>query len=1081
MSNFISEDEIEKAAVDILTKKYKYRTINCFTPDVENLKDKSNRSSKQEVVFLDVLHSCMEKLNPEIPKVVLKNAVEQLTVRRSAMNPLLANKEVYELIREGIPVEFENSTGLTEHAKAQVIDFSNPDNNDFCAVTQLWIQGDFYPRRPDVLIYINGLPLVFIELKNSNVKVKNAYEDNLTNYKKDVPKLFHYNAFCVLSNAIETKIGSFTSGYEFFYNWLRVDDESEKIDKKSIQSSGTSLEKILHGLFPKNRLLDYIENFILYYKDSTKIIAQNHQFLGVNKAIESFKTREGRDGRLGVFWHTQGSGKSFSMIFISRKIFRKFEGNYTFVIITDREDLDGQIYRNFLDTNTVSKNETARPRDSKELREFLGRNLRIVFTLIQKFRYDKGKEYPLLSDRKDIIVIVDEAHRSQYEGLADNMRKGLKYAQFFAFTGTPILGKGENLYKGKTYNWFGDYISQYNFLQSIDDGATVPIYYQKRVPEVLIQNENLNEEFYQLLEEEKLDEKATEKLEKEFSTELEVIKRDDRLDTIAKDIVEHFPSRGYLGKGMVISVDKFTSIKMYDKVQKHWKEEIKILVGLVSKAPDEFSKKKYQKKLEYMRSVEMAVVVSEEAGEEEKFKKLGLDILVHRYKMHQIDENGHDIEYRFKDVNDKLQLVFICAMWLTGFDAPTVSTLYLDKPMKGHTLMQTIARANRVTSYTINGVNKINGEVVDYYNVFRNMKKALSEYALGGEADGDEKDVPDKTNLFSLLNEAVEQGIKFCNSKGIDLYTILNQKETFAKVKDFESYANKILEKDEYWKEFKVYENTISSLYEACKPEVVRANFIPIISVFQYLRGVIEEIIQQKDIDSIRLKISELLDQSVVTSKDKPLLSDSKAEFQIVKKGKVLDLSKMDFEKLKKEFKTKEHKHIEIICLREFLVEKLEDMLKENSTRINFAERLQNIINNYNAGGMNTENYYDDLMNFAEEMKEEEERHIREGLTKDELELFDILKKEKMTKEEEVKVKNAAKHLLKRLLEEQPKVLIQDWFKDKQSQVIVKSTIEAILDEDLPDSYDRSIFSQKTQIVYNLILDYSTSGQKWAA
>jgi type I restriction enzyme R subunit len=591
MSNFISEDEIEKAAVDILTKKYKYRTINCFTPDVENLKDKSNRSSKQEVVFLDVLHSCMEKLNPEIPKVVLKNAVEQLTVRRSAMNPLLANKEVYELIREGIPVEFENSTGLTEHAKAQVIDFSNPDNNDFCAVTQLWIQGDFYPRRPDVLIYINGLPLVFIELKNSNVKVKNAYEDNLTNYKKDVPKLFHYNAFCVLSNAIETKIGSFTSGYEFFYNWLRVDDESEKIDKKSIQSSGTSLEKILHGLFPKNRLLDYIENFILYYKDSTKIIAQNHQFLGVNKAIESFKTREGRDGRLGVFWHTQGSGKSFSMIFISRKIFRKFEGNYTFVIITDREDLDGQIYRNFLDTNTVSKNETARPRDSKELREFLGRNLRIVFTLIQKFRYDKGKEYPLLSDRKDIIVIVDEAHRSQYEGLADNMRKGLKYAQFFAFTGTPILGKGENLYKGKTYNWFGDYISQYNFLQSIDDGATVPIYYQKRVPEVLIQNENLNEEFYQLLEEEKLDEKATEKLEKEFSTELEVIKRDDRLDTIAKDIVEHFPSRGYLGKGMVISVDKFTSIKMYDKVQKHWKEEIKILVGLVSKAPDEFSKR----------------------------------------------------------------------------------------------------------------------------------------------------------------------------------------------------------------------------------------------------------------------------------------------------------------------------------------------------------------------------------------------------------------------------------------------------------------------------------------------------------
>ena len=249
---------------------------------------------------------------------------------------------------------------------------ASPQENDFCAVTQLWIKGDHYPRRPDILVYVNGLPLVFVELKNSNVQVRNAYDDNLTNYKKDIPLLFQYNAFCVLSNALETRVGSCTAGYEFFFNWLRADDETEKIDRKTIEKEGTSLERLLHGLFPKERLLDYIENFILFHKESTKIVAQNHQFIGVNKAIASFEKREEKRGKLGVFWHTQGSGKSFSMIFLARKVFHRYTGNYTFVIVTDREDLDGQIYRNFLDTGTVQKNEAARPKDSAEMRAFPG-------------------------------------------------------------------------------------------------------------------------------------------------------------------------------------------------------------------------------------------------------------------------------------------------------------------------------------------------------------------------------------------------------------------------------------------------------------------------------------------------------------------------------------------------------------------------------------------------------------------------------------------------------------------------------------------------------------------------------------
>lgn len=1067
MPNFISEDQIEKAAVSLLKDKFGYRAISCNTQDVEDLNDRSNRTDKQEVVLSDILKKYAIKLNPGIPKPVIDEALSRLTSHRYAMSPLLANKEVYGFVREGIPVQYEDSKGKTEHGIVKVIDFANPSENDFLAVTQIWIKGDRYPRRPDVLIYINGLPLVFIELKNSNVKVQNAYEDNLLNYKQDIPLLFQYNALCVLSNAIETKVGSFTAGWEFFFNWLRPDDETEKIDRREIKEKGTSLERLIKGLFQKDRFLDYIENFILYYKENAKIIAQNHQFIGVNKAVESFRERKSKKGKLGVFWHTQGAGKSFSMIFLSRKVFHKFSGNYTFVIVTDREDLDGQIYRNFLDTGTVSKNEAARPRDSEEMRKFLGRNMRLVFTLIQKFRWDKGKIYPLLSDRDDIIVIVDEAHRTQYKAFGENMRKGLPNAQYYAFTGTPLLGK-----ERKTNAWFGDYVSEYNFSQSIDDGATVPLFYQKRVPEVLIQNENLSDEFYQILEDENLDEKAQEKLEKEYATEIEVIKRDDRLETIAKDIVYHFPRRGYLGKGMVISVDKFTSVKMHEKVQKHWKDEMRRLVGEISSAENDIRKQRLQKILDYMRSVEMAVVVSEEAGEEEKFDRLGLDVRPHRNKINAIDENGHDIEYRFKDPNDRLEMVFVCAMWLTGFDAPTVSTLYLDKPMKDHSLMQAIARANRVNSHVINGVVKRNGEIIDYYNVFRNMKKALADYALGRGVE--EEPVQDKSHLFTLLDDALLQGSDFCRKIDINLEDALTAEGTFSKVSIFKAFADKILEKDIFRKEFYVYENTISSLYEACKPEILESNYRPLIAVFQYLRGVIDGIIGQANVEEAKNKISELLDQSVVTSNEKMFERDFEPEFQIVKKGRVLDLSKIDFEKIREEFKEKEYKNIEIADLRGFIEQKLEIMLKENSTRTDFAQRLAAIIERYNAGGSSNENYFNELVKYAESLKEEDERYIKEGLSKDELELYDILKREKMTKVEEIKVKNAAKHLLSRLIEESPKVLIQDWFKDSQTRNRVRAAIEKVLDSDLPESYDKALFRTKSEQIFEMIYNYAS-------
>lgn len=1077
MPNVITEDQIERALVARLIAGFRYAHWDCYTSDPTQLNDGSGRSDKREVILRGPLREAARRLNPDLPEAALDDALDRLCDRRTAMNPVLANREVHDLIRDGVPVEFDDAQGRRQQERVQVIDFRDADRNRFLAVTQLWVKGDRGWRRPDVLLYVNGLPLVFIELKNSNVTLRAAFDDNLTSYRSEIPQLFLCNAFCVLSNAIETRVGSMTAEWEHFFSWLRVDDEKEHLDRERIRADAVSLERVIDGLLKPLRLLDYVEHFILYYKQTQKIIAQNHQFIGVNSAVDRFKRRGELGGKLGVFWHTQGSGKSFSMIFYARKIMRSLIGNFTFVVVTDRDDLDGQIYRNFLHTSTVSEAEAAQPKNSEELRKFLGQNKRLVFTLIQKFRYAAGLRYPVLSERDDIVVIVDEAHRTQYANLAENMRTGLPRANYLAFTGTPLLGRADK--QGKTEAWFGGYVSEYTFQQSMEDGATVPLYYQKRVPEVLNQNENLSEEFAEILEDEQLDEAQQRKLEQRYASTMEVLKRDDRLDTIARDIVAHFPSRGYLGKGMVISVDKFTAVRMYDKVQALWKEELKRLTGRISQTADELEKVRLKKRLDYMRQVQMAVIISEEADEEKKFAAQDLDIKPHRKRMNELDEHGHDIEYNFKDPIDPLQLVFVCAMWLTGFDAPTVSTLYLDKPMKDHTLMQTIARANRVTSFRINGVEKRNGEIVDYFNVFRSMKRALRAYGQG-QSDEEAQPVEDKSALFALLDDAIAQGRAFCVERGVDLEAVLAQADVFDRIGQFNGFANTLLGNEDWRKSFNVYENSISALYEACKPEIVGQPAARDVAVFQYLRGVIESIVGDADIDKVTRRIGELLDQSIVV--DGSRQAEPRApEYQIVQRGKNWDLSKIDFDKLREEFSEATYKNIEIADLRSFIEHKLALMLQQNAARTDFAQRLQKIIDNYNSGGSSNEQFYEDLIKYTRDLKAEDERHVREGLSEDELEIYDLIRKEGLTQEEEKRVKLAARHLLTRLLESDPRVLVQDWFKDRRTQEVVRSVVVEVLDADLPESYDRMVFRQKCDQVYEVMLGYASQGKKWAA
>jgi type I restriction enzyme R subunit len=453
------------------------------------------------------------------------------------------------------------------------------------------------------------------------------------------------------------------------------------------------------------------------------------------------------------------------------------------------------------------------------------------------------------------------------------------------------------------------------------------------------------------------------------------------------------------------------------------------------------------------------------------------------------DEQGHDLEEKFKNPDDPLCLVFVCSMWLTGFDAPTVSTLYMDKPMKDHTLMQTIARANRVTDHQIYGKTKTSGLVVDYYNIFRNLKKAFASYGGedGGGNGGGEKPVKEFEQLYATLQESIDACLRFCHDNGVDLMQIHASTEVFSKLALFDEFADRLLRSDDVKREFVIYDNLIDSLYEACKPDILRyRQEFRLKDIIHYLRDVIDNKAERGNLDSAKRRITQLLNESIVAD---PNHSEpdhftagneqSQEAAYAIKDVKAIDLSRLNIEKLREEFKTAPLKHIEINDLRAFISSKLEVLLEQNTTRSSFAEKLREIIDAYNAGGNSTENYFEDLVAFVEQLREEELRAAREGLSEDELELFDLLKKENLSKDESQRVKLASKSLLKRLRDEKPRVLIQDWYKDSQSRQIVQSEIKKILNMYLPETYDRTTYSEKCDKVFDHVLSRSVTGNLW--
>lgn len=740
-----TEDQLVEQPAIALLAELGWATVNALD-EILGAEGTLGRETKSEVVLVARLRAALTRLNPDVPPVGITAAIDQLIADRSTMSLVAANREVYSLLKEGVLVSVPDpERGGQQILRVRVIDWQNVSNNDFLLVSQFSVTGSLYTCRPDLVGFVNGLPLVVVEFKKVGVPAKQAFDENLTSYKHEqngVPPLFWHNALLIASNGTESRVGSLTADWERFFEWKRVEREDEP--------RRVSLEVMLRGVAEPGRLLDLLENFMVFSEHKTsyvKILAQNHQFLGVNNAIASMlQARGAGHGRAGVFWQTQGSGKSLAMVFFAQKVLRRVPGNWTFVVVTDRTELDDQIARTFKETGAVSDadSKSCHAGSGAHLRQLLTENHRYVFTLIHKFQTPE-----LLCDRPDVVVLTDEAHRSQYDTLALNMRSALPKALFIAFTGTPLIAGEE-----RTREVFGDYVSIYDFQQSVEDGATVRLFYENRTPELRLQNPTLNDDIYALVEAAELDEAQEKRLEHELGRQYHLITRDDRLDTIAKDIVRHFLGRGFQGKAMVVSIDKATALRMHDKVRAHWQaERARVEKELANAQPYSSSLEpgaveEMEDRLRILTTTDMAVVVSPAQNEIEQMRQLGLDIAPHRRRM-----NEEALDDKFKDPGDPLRLVFLCAMWLTGFDAPSCSTIYLDKPMRNHTLMQTVARANRVFP------GKHSGLIVDYANVFASLEKALAIY---GKGSGGATPVRDKRELVEDLRHAIDAAMAFC-------------------------------------------------------------------------------------------------------------------------------------------------------------------------------------------------------------------------------------------------------------------------------------------------------------------------------
>ncbi len=994
---------VQRTTVDYMQNQLGWEAVYAYNQETFGPDGLLGRSSDREVVLTRYLGQALKRLNPDLPKAAYQDAIRQIADYSHSQSLLDNNVEKYKQFKEGVLVTFRDSEGKLKKERLRIFDF-NPDtsvnNNHFLTVREFWVKGDLYRRRIDIVGFVNGIPLLFIECKNIYKDLLQAYKKNLSDYKDTIPHFFHHNAIIMLANGHEAKIGSITAGYEHFHQWKRLAESEPGI---------VDMETLLKGICDKKNFIDIFENFILY-DDSTgkkrKIICKNHQFLGVNQIIKSLQDPNRSKGKLGVFWHTQGAGKSYSMVFFTTKVHRKIGGNYTFLICTDRDDLDTQIYKTYAGCGVVDNDKTpCRPVSGEHLARLMRQQKSYVFTTIQKFNQDVDRSEGY-TKRDDIIVLSDEAHRTQYGFLALNMRNALPNADFIGFTGTPLFKEDEI-----TAQVFGDYISTYDFQRAVEDKSTVPLYYDSRGETLGVSTDDINERLAAKLEAVDIEDiNMRERLEKELKRDYHIITAQKRLNQIAKDFVEHYSTSWETGKAMFVCIDKITCVRMYELIKQYWVQKEEEIEEAWKLAAGE-EKDNLCNKLIWLKTTEMAVVVSEEQGEVDKFKKWGYDIKPHR----RLIKNGFElsdgkrisVDSAFKKAEHPFRIVIVCAMWLTGFDVPSLANLYLDKPLKAHTLMQAIARANRVYK------NKNNGLIIDYCGILKNLRKALATFTGtkdGGRLEGGfGPDEVDPTRRKEELLEDLKQAIGLVNNFLLDrnfaIDTIINS-QGFERNKAIINAKEVINENDETRKEFEVMCGKVFIKFKACLTIPGVDDYKKYYSAINIIYQSLQEDRDAADISDIIKQLHEVVDEAVDIASGK-----------VTTPGKPYDISKIDFKRLKEEFSKSTKKNTTIQSLKTIIEKRLELLIQKNPLRTNFQEHYERIIAEYNKekDRQTIEAIFEELINFIQTLDKEESRAIREELDEETLAIYDLLTKPDLTPQEIRKIKNVAKNLLKKL------------------------------------------------------------------
>lgn len=1002
----------------------------------------TGRASFREAVLPARLRPALARLNPALPQAALDDAVADLVRDRSAMLPVAANREVWRLLRDGVQVQLRGADGAVEPALVRVLDWADKAGNDFLLAAQPTFQSALYTRRPDLVGFVNGLPLLLIECKAPGRPLADAHENNLRDYRDTIPALFPFNGAVVLTNGIEARIGAATAPFSAFAPWPRLAEDAP---------DSTAPEVLLRAVCAPSPLLDMVESFTVFEEERgglVKKLARYHQVLGVNRAIESVrraKSGEGEAGagRLGVVWHTQGSGKSLSMVFFTEKVLRTLGNNWTFVLVTDRDELDDQIAETYARTGALTKAVgEAQAQSRADLKRLLAGQERYVFTLIHKFGTERGEAMERLSERRDIIVITDEAHRSQYDQLALNMRQALPNASFLGFTGTPLIAGSSE----RTREVFGDYVSVYDFAQSIADGATVPLFYDERKPELHLRD-GVREEWAELVEEAGLDDEAEAALQKRFARQHALITNPDRQDKIAADLVRHLAGRGYRGKAMFVAIDKAAAVAMYDRVRVRWAA----LIAEEEQARGAETDEGRAERLAWMQALDMAVVVSSGQNEIADLAARGLDIKPHRERMAR-----EDLAAKFKQADDPLALVFVCAMWITGFDVPTCSTMYLDKPLRNHTLMQTIARANR------RAAGKQAGIIVDYVGVFTNLQRALAVYASPRSSA---EPIQDIAALVAQLEAALEEAEAEARDAGADLPAILAVPKT-KRAGPIGAAAEAVVAPDERRRAFLRLADAAVRAFKAVLPDNRAALFMPRVATLSIVADAVRGMVGPADLSSLAARMEALLQGAILGAS---ITASLRGEGD-----GLLDLSTLDFDRLGELFAGQPKMAAEAV--REAAEAKAHAMAAANPTRADLIGRLEELVAAYNAATLDAEAFLAKLKEYCADLDEEQRRAAREGLNEAELAIFDLLTRPepKLTKAQEITVKAAARALISKL---ESLVAVRDWHQWQQPRAAVLSAIRVELNNLPEEPYPLSLWKGKVEDVWQYVTDrFGTRG-----